>query len=219
MKKSLFLLLILLMPIGVSADCTGLSQTGSTSNVADWGHTDEEALAVPFTAACTGSVTTVTISARMAAGSGAASNLSVYTTTGSEPDTSLGTSDSFNVDDNVDDDYVVTFSTPVDVTMGEDYWIVFDNSGSVYSGANYYQNAGDTSGGAVLSRNGSSWTAAFGDNNPNVRFDISEGGSSSSGPLGGATSTVDQAQQNLGTGFFIFFFAFFGMVWLLARAR
>jgi hypothetical protein len=34
-------------------------------------------------------------------------------------------------------------------------------------------------------------------------------------PLGGATSTLDQAERNLSTGFFLFFVSMFGMIWLL----
>jgi len=36
-------------------------------------------------------------------------------------------------------------------------------------------------------------------------------------PLGGATSTIEQTQQNLGTAFAIFFACFFGMIWLLRK--
>lgn len=36
-------------------------------------------------------------------------------------------------------------------------------------------------------------------------------------PIGGATSTTEQAQTNLANGVYIFFLAFFGVVWLFRR--
>jgi len=42
-------------------------------------------------------------------------------------------------------------------------------------------------------------------------------GGGSNVPLGGATSTLDQAQKNLSTAFFLYFISFFGMIWLLRR--
>jgi len=36
-------------------------------------------------------------------------------------------------------------------------------------------------------------------------------------PIGGATSTLDQAESNLGVSFAIFFACFFGMIWLLRK--
>jgi len=35
--------------------------------------------------------------------------------------------------------------------------------------------------------------------------------------IGGATSTIDQTQQNLSTAFYLFFIVFFGVVWLLRK--
>jgi len=51
-------------------------------------------------------------------------------------------------------------------------------------------------------------------------FDMINGLTPTSTPstaLGGATSTIEQAQQNLSTAFYIFFIVFFGTVWLLRK--
>jgi len=36
-------------------------------------------------------------------------------------------------------------------------------------------------------------------------------------PIGGATSTIEQAQSNLAWGFWFFFLSFFGVIWLLRK--
>jgi len=43
------------------------------------------------------------------------------------------------------------------------------------------------------------------------------GGGGGGTPLGGATSTIDQTESNLSTAVFLYFFCFFGMIWLLRK--
>jgi len=43
------------------------------------------------------------------------------------------------------------------------------------------------------------------------------GGTPPSPPLGGATSTTDQSEQNVFSGYVLFLFAMFGMIWLIRK--
>jgi len=214
MKKIFPLLLLLLfVPMGANADCNVLTTTGTTADVSAFGHNQEQKLAVPITSCGDGFVSSLSFEARANGTPAQPVLVKFYTTTGSEPDTVFATSDGVVVGGS--GPYVATFSTPVELANGVDYWVVFDTNS--YSGANFYLNAGDTTGGATLSLfNGTTWQSDYPGSLPNLTFDI-EDAPPPLPDLGGATSTVDQMQGNLGTAFYIFFIAMFGIIWLLTK--
>lgn len=117
-------------------------------------------------------------------------------------------------------DYTVTFSAPADVLNATSYWIVLSSSQAV-SLTNNLNQCGATSnvyagGVSAYSDNSWNWTN---DTTSDARLviDITDSGPSPAVDLGGATSTIEQAQGNLSTAFYLYFIAFFGTVWLLRR--
>jgi len=172
--------------------------------------------AVQFTTSDAGTISSLEAAFDVTGSPGTDLVVKIYTDTGGEPDTSLGTSDAIAVPDGCTT-YPAVFSTPVDVDASTAYWLVFDNeSGSVDGGGNYL-NCGDGTGNS-LRWNGDSWDM-FSD--ADIAYDISvvsEGGGGGGGGGGeSSTSTVDQIHRNLFSGFVLFFISMFFVVFVFKR--
>jgi len=116
------------------------------------------------------------------------------------------------------------FSGSYTLVPSTDYWIVFTSvNGS--DGSNNYRIWGDSSASGGVYMPNSTWVYPIGSGNaPNLGYEIdgTAGGGGGGGGGGGAsstdaTSTADQAQQNLSTAFFLYFIAMFGMIWLIRK--
>lgn len=112
--------------------------------------------------------------------------------------------------------HAFTFSTAPSVVSGTKYWLVAhqDSSSGYPNNMVWCYDGSNTSGLFRLSTDGSSW----GSPDPQMYFDfniIAGGGGGI--PIGGATSTLEQAESNLSTAFGLFFVSMFGMIWLLRK--
>jgi len=102
------------------------------------------------------------------------------------------------------------------------YWIVASSDSSV-DGTNYYRwRAKDTDIGGKMKRGPTSWTdwdnAGAGGVYTVAGTSTPPGGGGGGGTVvSGSTSTVDQIHETLISGFYLFWAAFIGMVWLLRK--
>jgi len=99
------------------------------------------------------------------------------------------------------------------------YWLVYTRSGAVSDTDRYarcdldaYTTYTDDT------YNGSSWSAVSGVGNVYASIVLSSAAAPAV-PIGGATSTIEQSQQNLSYALLLFFFVFFGVVWLLGKSK
>jgi len=206
--------IVVFLPFMTYAACTVTTTTGTTADVSAFGHSSEQLNAVLVTPACSGFVSSLTFRARAVGSPAQPVTVAFYSTTGSDPDAQLYESSAVAV--GAVGDYQVDFLTPASLTASADYWVVFKTTS--FNGSNFYSLSGDVSGGVNRAWTGSAWSNDYPDALPNLTFDVVD--TPPPAPdLGGATSTVEQMQSNLGSAFYIFFIAFFGMVWLLSKNR
>lgn len=209
----------ILSPSVSFADCTA-STTVATPAAANWGYqtTNQHWFGQSFSAACSGTLSSILLYAGHV---GTVSDHTYITleadSAGSPSGTPLATSA------NLDPSATVagasgpwaastyTFSSPPSLSSGATYWIVTHRTGSDDTSA-YYAAAGESGGTGAKTYASGTWSAAG--NSMVYQFTI-VGGASGGGA--DATSTVDQAQQNLSTAFLLFFVAMFGMIWLLRK--
>jgi len=222
MKKILASLMFFwLMPFAAFADCDVVTTTASTP-IASWGHTSSQRLGQSFVAGCSGTVDAVTFTASQVHGTPENASIGIWSDSSSNPGSDLGSDGTISVSGV--NSYIATPSASV--TSGSTYWVVFDSPGG-YSGSNYFTSYGSGSGyGGNLSSgfNGSVWDTTYNgaiEVAVDVHISAGGGGGGTTTPeaVAAATSTVDQAEQNLYNGFAVFFISFFGMVYLMRRTH
>jgi len=107
-----------------------------------------------------------------------------------------------------------TFSGGVLLSPATNYWLVYTFDGTP-SGSNYREWAVFDSGSSFFKSDGASWTSIA---STQGTFQIEGSDSSPVTPsIGGATSTVDQAESNLASSVYIFLASLMLMVWLVRK--
>lgn len=146
----------------------------------------------------------------------------IYNTTGSSPSTSVVcTADAVSIQTSGYQYATGTVASPSTISAGN-YWLVAETYGTP-STTNYYDLGlmNSTPFGGYKTYVASAWLTGAG--GYAATFYILDDGSTGGGGGGSATttiaatSTIEQSQQNLSTAFYLFMFAFFGMIWLLRK--
>lgn len=112
--------------------------------------------------------------------------------------------------------YTRSFDVPFDLSASTNYVIVM--SRPTFDATNYFADCG--SGSSIYGIGGSYDVAgAWGTRTATVNFsmDVVESGGGGGEGFGGATSTVDQSQENLFSGFILFFITMFFTIWFFRK--
>lgn len=208
----------ILSPSVSFADCTA-STTVATPAAANWGYqtTNQHRFGQSFSAACSGTLSSILLYAGHVGTVGDHTYITLEAdNAGSPSGTALATS--ANVDPAASvvgasgpwSASTYTFSSPPSLSSGVTYWIVTHRTGADDTGA-YYAAAGESGGTGGKTYASGSWSAAG--NSMVYQFTLV----GDTPTAADATSTVDQAEQNLSTAFFLFFVSMFGMIWLLRK--
>jgi len=173
-------------------------------------------MAFPFTAACDGAVATTSVMFEVGTGAPTSFEVSIESNSGGAPSSVLGhASDTSNPVSCTATDF--TYGAPVNVTNGTTYWLVLSSLGT--NNTNYYQYCGDATniGGLEDLTGVPNWSATAGD--PNAHLFIGDVAPPPPPPdwTNGATSSPDQAQQNLSTAVWLFIASMFGMLWIMRK--
>jgi len=107
-----------------------------------------------------------------------------------------------------------TFSTPYDVSGGTYAFVLGDSQHSNVHYIALCQHTGSSYAQLSYSYSGS-WSAYASGRTMPLVIDYTASGGGGTTPVGGATSTTDQAEQNLYSSFIIYFLSFFGMIYIL----
>jgi len=219
MKRILFILLIVLGPTAAYADDYCLVHNGGTfADQTSWGLVGPTINGVHFTVPddCVLS----TASFLLAKNGTPADNavIELYDDSSGVPGSLLATGSTVSGASISGTSYAnaswATSTFSYTLTAGTNYWLRFTRSGAA-DNSNYYITPYRIAAANVKHYNGTVWGSYEGDTTLTLY------GASSTSPtppdLGGATSTVDQSQQNLANAVYIYLACFALMVWLMRK--
>lgn len=208
-------LCIWFLPLYVQADCV-VGTGGGTVNNAGFGNISNYWTATQFTPSCSGTISAGVFRSRTSVPNSDNFRIYLESNSGGLPSNTVLAQDLTNVaTDSACNDVNFTFEAPVDVVAGTVYWFVAGIPGGNAvsapascrgtAGGTYTTNSTDTTwNGVTLTSFDMSFSMTVVEDVPEV-------------PLGGATSTVEQVQQNLYNGMVLFFISFFGLVWVFRK--
>jgi len=204
------------LPATAQADvvCDSFLSTQDDGNTV--GATSQVKGAQSFTVSSTCSLTAVQLSVNKYGSPSGSLGVYVYSDSGGVPDTLLATCTPLT-GGGTGGAYVMTSTAcSYSLSAGTTYWLLWSLN-QAYSGSNGWNvgahdgstggRVGDTGSWSSTYLNGAGWKFLY-------ELDAS---SPATGALGGATSTVDQSQENLTFAFFLYFVVFLGVVWLLGH--
>jgi len=106
-------------------------------------------------------------------------------------------------------------TSTIALTGGVQYWVQLDRSGGQDAYPNVYFECGNNGASTAQVYNGTTWGTTSERFSGTIYLTAAAPAPSTSD--GSATSTIEQAQQNLSTAFYLYFLGFLGMIWVLRR--
>jgi len=223
MKHALFTLtvVVVFMPVFVYADYT-IDLGEVNGDAGGWGATFRPEAAQTFTTVGAGDLVSFGVSFYTSNGASDDPVFRIRTASGDEPTGSdlavktytgsVGTAACAIT--------TITLDTPLPVSAATEYAIIFDRSGAD-SDTEFYSTCQDTdnvyAGGLWTEYDGATWTPRNGGANDALRDIFISTEPATTTPTGGATSTVEQTQQNLFYGYALFLLSMVIMMWIIRK--
>jgi len=194
-----------------------INTLSDTSGNTGWGTSATPRIAQSFTTVAAGSVNAIDTYQLINGGTGNDYFITIESDAGGTPDgVALDTSNTVSNLNSCSSAQQVSFSGAAPLAASTKYWAVFHMIG-VPDDTNNNEGCGaiDSYAGGTQLRDNGGWTDQGIDEKMIIY--LTTGGSGGGGGLGGATSTVDQAETNLAYATWIFLSSMVIMIWIMRK--